>query len=73
MSRFDWPAITLGLASRFHWHPNQVMDDTSLKRLWPFLFAGGQTTTPHDPDRLRAKINRLRAAKGLPPMKPRGK
>lgn len=37
------------------------------------LWCGGggeRRTGGHDPDRLRAQINRRRAAKGLPPMKP---
>lgn len=67
----NWGLVTTSLANRFHWHPNLVLDETPLARLWPFLWPGGESTTPHDPDRLRAKINRLRAAKGLPPQKAR--
>lgn len=63
--------ITRGLAEKYHWHPNLVLDETGVRRLWPFLWPSGQTTVPHDPDRVRAKVNRLRAAKGLPPVRPR--
>jgi len=61
-----------GLAEKYHWHPNLVMDETPFARLWPFLWPAGVSSLPHDPGRLRAQINRRRAARGLPPVRPRG-
>lgn len=62
--------ILRGLAREFHMGPNEALDETPLLRLWPFLYPGGQMRRPYDPDRVRQEINRRRAAKGLPPMKP---
>ena len=65
----DWPAILRKFAELYHWHPNTVLDETPCCRLWPFLFPNG-VRRPYDPERVKNEINRRRAAKGLPPMKP---
>lgn len=65
----DWDVVTVSLAERFHWHPNLILDETSIARLWPFLGAKSQAA-PLDKDRLRERVNRNRARRGMPPLPP---
>jgi hypothetical protein len=52
-----------------------VLDGHTLGEFYAVWLGGGTVRRSHDPDAVRDKINRLRAAKGLPPMKaaPQGK
>jgi hypothetical protein len=59
-------------ARYLHWSAADVLDGMSWAEfvtVWCGA-GGGERRGQHDPDRLRAQINRRRAAKGLPPMKP---
>lgn len=52
------------------WTPRDVLEGHTFAEFL-FLWAGGAGARGHDPDAVRNKINKLRAKKGLPPMKPR--
>jgi hypothetical protein len=57
-------------ARYLHWTPADVLDGMTFAEFYTLWCAGGGRAGGHDPDRLRAQINRRRAAKGLKPMKP---
>jgi hypothetical protein len=64
----DWSAICLTLAKEYHWHPDQVLE-TPLRRIWPFLFKQQQRRSrPYDHKRVRERVNRNRARRGMPPL-----
>lgn len=58
-------------ARYLHWTPDEVLDGHTFAEFVAVWCDGGGARKPHDPDAVRNKINRLRAAKGLPPMKPK--
>lgn len=73
---FDWVACWRTYAREFGWTPDEIMDRMTFARFYAFAFAnqkftltgaGQATATMED---LRDQINRRRAEKGLPPMKP---
>lgn len=66
----DWDVVTVSLAERFHWHPNLVLDETPIARLWPFLGFKKQPE-PFGRDQLRERVNRQRARRGMPPLPPK--
>lgn len=75
MSELPWAQTLREFASRLHWTPAQVLDGMTWAELYHVWFGGGteRLSAEEGADRLRDQINRRRAAKGLPPMKPQPK
>jgi hypothetical protein len=55
------------LARHCHLTPADVLDGHSFAEFY-LVWCAGETRKPHSPGAVRDKINRLRAAKGLPPV-----
>ncbi len=65
----DWPDLFRSFAKTYFWTPKQSLHDMTFAQLyWVWFKAAGRAE--HNPTAIRDKINRLRAAKGLPPMRP---
>lgn len=64
-----WGEVLRDFARTCGWTADQVLFGHTLGQ---FLGVWCQTTGDGDPDRIKDRINRLRAKKGLPPMKPQG-
>lgn len=70
MDGLAWPQLLRDFARHCGWLPDQVLFGQTLGQFllaWCPPGGGG-----HDPDAVRAGINKRRAKKGLPPMKPKG-
>lgn len=76
MTEFDWVGYARAMQERHHWTTRQTMEGQTFTQLVAVL-VGEQKLTVTKPGQeagsmidLREQINRRRAAKGLPPMKP---
>jgi hypothetical protein len=74
VSEFDWVGCWRSYATAYHWTPAGIMDGFSFEQFYRFAFGQQKTTLTKAGEAamadLRDQINRRRAAKGLPPMKP---
>ena len=66
----DWADFIRKLGGMFGWTAGDVLDGMTFAEFWAVCLNSGERAAPHSPGAMRDKINRLRAAKGLPPMKP---
>ncbi len=51
-----------------HLPPAEFLDGHTFAEFYLLWCSAGETRKPHSPNAVRDKINRLRAARGLPPM-----
>jgi hypothetical protein len=62
-----WPEIVKDFAKHFHWTVSDLLDGMTVAEFWIIACASGEQKIRHDPGAIRAKIDRERAKKGLPP------
>lgn len=67
-----WAQLLRDFAARLHWTAGDVLDGTTWAELYYVWLGGSGLRVGADEGNadLKAQINRRRAAKGLPPMKP---
>lgn len=72
MSELPWADILRDFAAKVYWTAEQVLDGMTWAEMYHVWFGGGRVrlSAQEGADRLRDQINRKRAEKGLPPMKP---
>lgn len=66
----EWADVCRDFAVRCGWTPHQVLFEQTLAQFLLVWCGGDGRSGGHDPDAVRDRINRRRAEKGLPPMKP---
>lgn len=66
-----WAQVCRDFAKHCGWTAEQVLEGQTFAQFL-FVWCGPGGASPgHDPDAVRRKVNRRRAALGLPPMKDR--
>jgi hypothetical protein len=65
-----WTETFRDFAQLYRYTPRDVLEGMTFGQFFAVWCDGGNSRAEHDPDRLRNQINRRRAAKNLPPMKP---
>jgi hypothetical protein len=68
VNEFAWSDALRDLARHCHLSPADVLDGHTFGEFYALWCDGGETRKPHNPAAVFDRIDRLRAAKRLPPI-----